>query len=149
MSAELRIARPEDLAPVADLVRRYHASESHYPKLARVESVLEPLLDESELGRIWLVELGGRAIGYIALCFGYSIELGGRDAFIDEFYIVEEHRGKGIGAVVLEQIRPLARELGIKALHLEVAHGNDRASKLYRRAGFTSRDRYHLMTLVP
>lgn len=149
MPAELRIAGTEDMACVVDLVRRYHACENLSPENAGLESVLEPLLGQGDAGRIWIVELGGDAIGYVALCFGYSIEFGGRDAFIDELYILEEHRGRGIGAAVLAQIRCIARELGIEALHLEVARGNDRARRLYRRSGFVARDRYHLMTLVP
>ncbi len=70
----------------------------------------------------------------------------GRDAFVDEFFIGESHRGHGIGRsalkLVIEQMKPLA----IQALHLEVASNNERARKLYQAAGFTSRKKYHLMT---
>lgn len=148
MRAELRSAGTEDMACVVELVRRCHAYENLSREIFGLESVLEPLLEQGDAGRIWIVELGGDAIGYVALCFGYSIEFGGRDAFIDEFYILEEHRGRGIGASVLGEIPCIARELGVKALHLEVARGNDRARRLYRRSGFVARDKYHLMTLV-
>lgn len=85
-------------------------------------------------------------MGYVALCFGYSIELGGRDAFIDELFLVENARGQGIGKKVLEYVTRQAASLDIAAVHLEVAHANDRAKRLYLQAGFSPRDRYHLMT---
>jgi hypothetical protein len=55
------------------------------------------LLHDKRLGEIWLVRKADSLIGYIAVCYSYSIEFGGRDAFIDEFYIVAAERGKGTG----------------------------------------------------
>ncbi len=43
-----------------------------------------------------------RPAGYIAICKGNSIEFCGFDAFIDEFFIRAESRGKGPRAKVLE-----------------------------------------------
>jgi ribosomal protein S18 acetylase RimI-like enzyme len=36
----------------------------------------------------------------------------------------------------------------VRAVHLEVDTGNDRARRLYERSGFAVRERYHLMTKV-
>lgn len=89
----------------------------------------------------------GSPIGYIAVCYSYSIEFGGRDAFIDEFYIEAAERGKGIGGRVLKEIAALMRARGIVAVHLEVDGQNERARAAYARAGFSSRDKYHVMSL--
>ena len=48
---------------------------------------------------------------------------------------------------MLREIRRKARDLGINALHLEVARDNEFAQRLYRRAGFVARDKYVLMSL--
>ena len=148
MSVNLAPATPDDLAAVLDLVRRYHAFEAIAFDENAVTRTLAPLLQHGEVGRIWLIERDAATIGYVALCFGYSIELGGRDAFVDEMYILEEHRGEGIGKAVLAEIQTRARSLGVKALHLEVERGNDRARKLYLSLGFQSRERFHLMTCM-
>ena len=55
---------------------------------------LAQLLADPTLGRAWL--LPGCA-GYLILTFGFSLEYGGRDAFIDEFFIAAPHRGRGLG----------------------------------------------------
>ena len=86
-------------------------------------------------------------VGYIAISFGFSLEMGGIDGFIDEFYIRANVRGRGMGSEVLESLLPALAQHGVKALHLEVSPGN-RAQKLYARAGFKLRDGYHLMTRV-
>ena len=146
MSLILKLATIDDTDTIVELVRLYHAFEAIEFREQATTEALRPLLQHGDAGGIWLIELAGSTIGYIALCFGYSIELGGRDAFIDELFILEEHRGRGVGKTVLEEIQSKARERKVKALHLEVERSNDRARKLYRSLGFASRERFHLMT---
>ena len=76
---------------------------------------------------------------------GYSIEYGGRDAFIDEVYIRAAYRGQGIGRQAMMFAETQCRALGVRALHLEVARDNTNAHALYRKVGFVDHDRY-LMT---
>jgi ribosomal protein S18 acetylase RimI-like enzyme len=113
---------------------------------------LRRLLRTPQAGVVWVVEArSGRereAIGYLVLTFGYTLERGGRDAFIDELYVRPERRGRGLGALAVATAEITARRLRVRAVHLEVDTGNDRARRLYERIGFTVRQRYHLMTKV-
>ena len=61
---------------------------------------------------------------------------GGRDGFLDDFYLAPEARGRGLGRQALEALEREAQALGIRVLHLEVEGGNRRAEGLYRRSGF-------------
>ncbi len=146
MSIQLRLIEEPDLPQLLPLVCAYHEFEDIGHPDADTESTLRPLVGESALGRIWLVCLASQPIGYVALCFGYSIEFAGRDAFVDEMFIVPEYRGRGFGREVLALVRHQAAALGIRALHLEVAGDNHRAQSLYQRAGFAPRRRYFLMS---
>lgn len=144
---KMRIATLDDADTLLPLVRAYHEFEGIKSTNAeRAESVAPLLPEDTAAGRVWLIEMKGEAIGYIALCFGYSIEFGGRDAFVDEFYIVEEARGRGIGRAVLEAVKVAAVSFGVRVLHLEVARENHEAKRLYSNAGFASRERFHLMS---
>jgi ribosomal protein S18 acetylase RimI-like enzyme len=78
------------------------------------------------------------------LTLGYSLEYHGRDAIIDELYIIEEYRGQGIGTRAIELAAKESRSLGIKALHLEVERKNTNAQHFYRKIGFEDHDRYLL-----
>lgn len=86
--------------------------------------------------------------GYIVLTFGFSLEYHGRDALVDEIYLRERFRGQGTGTRGLQFIEGVCRELGIRALHLEVERANIIAQSVYRRAGFVDHDRYLLTKLV-
>jgi ribosomal protein S18 acetylase RimI-like enzyme len=74
------------------------------------------------------------------LSFDFSLEYGGRNAWIDELFIRPELRGKGVGSKALDFAVQGARECGAKVLHLEVNRGNP-AINLYRRYGFEDHNR--------
>ncbi len=146
MSVELHLVTGDTFAQLLPLVRAYHEFESVELDEETRAAVLRPLLGESTLGRVWLVSIAGEVVGYVAICFGYSIEFAGRDAFVDELFITEAHRGQGIGRDVLARVESEAAALGIRVLHLEVARTNTRAQKLYAAAGFRARERFFLMS---
>ena len=84
----------------------------------------------------WLVELDGKPVGYIALGVGYSIEVGGLDAFIDEIYIDPAWRHRGLATAALHHAIEQASRLGIRRLCLEVAAHNKALEDFYARLGF-------------
>lgn len=135
-AAVLRAASPGDAALLLRLARAFHAGDGH-PLDAAGETAIGCLCRGEPLARAWLIEEAGRPLGYAVLTLGFSVELGGRDGFVDDLYLAEEARGRGIGSAVLDRLVEEARALGIGALHLEVEPGNEAAARLYRRAGFT------------
>jgi GNAT superfamily N-acetyltransferase len=146
-TVELEAAGAAQLATLLPLVRGYHEFENVTMSDAERAAALAPLLEPgSSLGRVWLVRQGGEVVGYAALTFGYSIEFRGRDAFVDELFLVAQARGRGIGSAVLGRVRAQAAALGLVALHLEVARDNLQARRLYERWGFAAREQFHMMS---
>jgi GNAT superfamily N-acetyltransferase len=77
----------------------------------------------------------------MAVALGFSFEYRGREAFVDELFIAESHRGRGLGREALEIAEAYCREAGVNALHLEVERHREDALELYRRRGFTDHGR--------
>jgi len=144
----LKLAGPTQLEELLPLVSAYHAFEDVESSSEQRRSSVSHLLQDKSLGEIWLIRKLDNLIGYIAVCYSYSIEFGGRDGFIDEFYIEAAERGRGIGSNVLEEVSALLSERGIVGLHLEVDGTNEKARAAYARAGFSIRDKYHVMSLL-
>jgi ribosomal protein S18 acetylase RimI-like enzyme len=145
MSIRTRLAVPADLERLLPLVRELWKHEHMEWDATRTPAALARLIGDASLGRVWIMEDDGRAIAYLALCFGYSLEFFGRDAFIDELYIDPDYRNVGHGFRLLAIVEDACAELDVRALHLEVDHVNERAKELYKRAGFVEHDRW-LMT---
>lgn len=145
MVTTFKSAEIADTEILIELIREYYDFDSHSFDEAIVRTTLVKVLKDSALGRVWLIQQDSKAIGYIVLTFGYSLEYRGRDAFIDEFYIRESYRGQGIGGRAIQFIESACPALEIQALHLEVERKNIAAQKFYREVGFKDQDRY-LMT---
>ena len=126
-------------------MRSYYA-EDDYPFVERdAIAAVVALMRYENLGRIWVAIENESVVGYLAVTLGFSLEYGGRDAFIDELFIVEDHRNKGIGTSALELAEAYCREAGVRAVHLEVERHRASAIALYSRIGFVENNR-QLMT---
>jgi len=146
MESIIRIAENHDLKQLLPLVMQYHEFEGIQQSLSVCEKSLAPLLATQQFGYILILEQKNRLIGYIAVCFGYSIEFAGRDAFIDEFYLLPEFRSKGYGRQMFEKICDELRQNGFKAMHLEVKKSNKKARLFYEKWGFNNRECFNMMT---
>jgi ribosomal protein S18 acetylase RimI-like enzyme len=144
MNTTFRTAARADLALLIRFMREFYEHD-HLPfDEAAARQALEKILHDHSLGRVWLIYDGEQAIGYVVLTLGYSLEYHGRDAFVDELYIRESHRGKGVGAQAIQFVEESCRALEVKALHLEVERANTKAQAFYHKAGFQDHERYLL-----
>jgi ribosomal protein S18 acetylase RimI-like enzyme len=140
-----RAAHLRDLPLLLELMQELYGYEERPFQLNRAEIAMQQLLDQASLGQVYFVIVNTEIAGYVVLTFGFSLEFGGRDAFIDELYLKEAYRGQGIGGKTLEFVAQICRTEKIQALHLEVDVGNQRAQTLYEKAGFLIRSS-HLMS---
>jgi GNAT superfamily N-acetyltransferase len=113
--------------------------------LERAGRTCEWLLANPDLGGIWLIQFEGCDAGYLIVTLCVSIEFRGRFALLDELYVEESFRGRGIGKDAVEFASSWARARGLGAIRLETAEDNLRAQSLYRKCGYLLEER-HLMT---
>ena len=87
----------------------------------------------SPLLRGYLLEEDGRAAGYAYVTFCYSCEAAGEVVLLEELFVKEEYRGKGLGQQFLTWLFE-AFPHAVR-FRLEVVRGS-RAAHLYLRSGF-------------
>jgi ribosomal protein S18 acetylase RimI-like enzyme len=83
-----------------------------------------------------LLRLAGRPIGYCS-CSRTSIP---DEMKLEQLYLLQEFRGKGLGGFMLCHVESQARKLGLRVLMLQVNKRNADAIAVYRKAGFTVRE---------
>ena len=148
MQPQLRIATSDDLTLLVDFMRQFYAIDNYPFDAPIARQVIQQIVEDGSLGRVWLIDYAGAAIGYVVLTFGFSLEYRGRDAFIDELFLLDAYRGQGLGTQILQFVLDACPALGIHALHLEVEHSNVAGQRLYRKHGFTGHDRHLLTHLI-
>jgi len=146
VSAALTLAKPEHLDRLVTLCAAFHTEEGITQSDEARRDALAPLLEGSPYGAVYLIGPARAPIGYLVVCFGWSIEFGGLDAILDELYIRPGVRGRGIATESLIALPRALAEGGLRAIHLEVDRENTAAVKLYKRAGFTPREKYMFMS---
>ena len=134
----------EDSDLLAGLMREFYLVEHlHYDEQI-VRRALRLILGNRLYGMIHIISLDAEVIGYVVLTFGFSLEFHGRNALLDELYVREAFRGRGVGGKALDMVEEICRREGIAAIHLEVDRSNTMARELYHRAGYRDHDRYLL-----
>lgn len=145
METTFTLADASRFASLLEMMRDFYAHERLPFDEDVILSSLRKVVADPSLGRVYLMMVDETVVGYVVLTFGFSLEYHGRDAFVDEIYVKENYRGRGIGKCCLQFVEGVCREVGVKALHLAVDRVNTNAQAVYRRAGFKEQDRY-LMT---
>jgi diamine N-acetyltransferase len=135
-----RLAAEADTVILLNFMRAYYAFDGHGFDEQKARLALTTLLSDPNLCRVWCVLDGEAPVGYVVIAFGYSLEWLGRDAFVDEFYLLQEYRGRGWGRNTMAFVEDAARTLNVRALHLEVVQQNAAALKIYRKLGFKDRE---------
>jgi ribosomal protein S18 acetylase RimI-like enzyme len=129
-----RLAVVDDLNVLLQLNKEFCEIDNHEFNETRIKNAFLPLLLNTQLGVVILLELESEITGYAVLTWGWSIESGGREGLIDEIYISK--RNSGLGAALLSEVIKVAKESDVKKIFLETELANERVRNFYQRHGF-------------
>jgi ribosomal protein S18 acetylase RimI-like enzyme/catechol 2,3-dioxygenase-like lactoylglutathione lyase family enzyme len=134
---DIRPARRDDLPQVIALLRSQLEEHDVTLEDAALAGATRALVEQPSLGRV-LVAAGddGTLAGVAVLSFMWTLEHGGRAAWLDELYVAPGRRRHGLGRRLTKAALAVAAEHGAIALDLEVEDGHEAAEELYRSMGF-------------
>ncbi|MGH1425253.1 MAG: GNAT family N-acetyltransferase [Pseudooceanicola sp.] len=142
----LHLAGPEDAERLDPMVAAFHVEQGIDRDAPSRAASIAPLLAGSPHGVAYLIGPARAPIGYLVISFGWSLEFGGLDGFLDEIWIRPGVRGRGIGTEVLTALPKALAEAGLTALHLEARRGDEQLERFYRKLRFEPRPDYMLMS---
>lgn len=138
MNPQFFVAGADDIETILQLQQEFYDIETYRDT---AKEVLRTLIDNAMYGKVWLILIGGQVSGYIILTLGFSFELKGKAAFLDEFYLRPQYRNNGIEERAIDFLATQAKTMGIKAIHLQVAAQNESSIQLYNHYGFQDQKR--------
>lgn len=141
-------SNPETITS-ADIASGFALSRDSVPRdaIAIYERHLSAILDNEE-DPVIVAECEGRIIGFLVLRIeGYGGPLCG---MLDEFLVLPEYRGQGIGKSMLTMAIDILRSEGIRTLLCSAGCKNDFAHEFLPRNGFqVVSQSYHLIINEP
>jgi GNAT superfamily N-acetyltransferase len=133
---EVRWAERKDAPLVYALVRALVQAERSDPPSP---AVFARTWRESFHGRGFRFALaweGAQLVGCMSLHAHYSTWRGAPVVSLEDFFVLHNSRGKGIGGSMLAFCDGYARSLKAARIELHVRQDNERAQQLYKRSGF-------------
>ena len=130
-----------DIETIVSMMQEFYAIDNYPISVDVSKALFQEFISKENLGKAWLILSDNEIVGYLILTFVFSFEYQGRIAFLDELYVTEKARGKGIGSEAIVFIKTESHKLSLKLIYLEVEPHNENAQKLYLANGFESHNR--------
>ena len=138
-----------DISTITQMMQDFYAIDNYPMNVEVTKNLFHEFISNEHLGKSWLIYSENEIVGYIILTFIFSFEYGGKIAFVDELFIKETARGKGIGKEAIQFIQKEVPKLSLKLLYLEVEPHNENAQKLYLAHDFVIHNRKLMKYKVP
>lgn len=136
MPLEIRKLQKQDKELFLDFLNRFYHSEAvlHPTDRELHLNIFNEIIRSDTYLLCFVFELDGEAAGYALLSKCFCPEVGGSIIWIEQLYINEEHRGKGIAKEFLSFIE---KEFSPDRIRLEVEEDNENAIRLYEKNGYS------------
>jgi GNAT superfamily N-acetyltransferase len=132
----IRFATSHDAPTILGLIQGLAAYER---EPAAVEVTAVRLRDQMETPNppfeCLLAEDDGRAVGFALFFRNYSTWRGLPGLYLEDLFVLEEYRGRGIGGALLRRLQEIVTERGWGRMEWAVLNWNTPAQSFYREIG--------------
>ena len=136
---EIRNASPSDIADIVRLMREFAVYENleDYCEIT-AEKLFASMFGDQAFVEGLIATANGGAFGYALFYPSFASFRGERGFYLEDIYIGDEHRGKGIGEEMLRHIARTALERGFERIDFQVLDWNTNAIEFYKKLGAVS-----------
>lgn len=137
----IRQIQKKDRAAYLQLAQEFYQTNAvlHSIPVSHMENTFEELMRSEEYAEAYIFEVDEEIAGYALLAKTYSQEAGGRIIWIEELYVRDSFRSKGLGKQFFEYLdNNMAEETA--RVRIEVERTNDGAISLYKKIGYGNLD---------
>jgi GNAT superfamily N-acetyltransferase len=136
VTVSIRFAEPADVASIAELIRGLARYERLEDEVKMTEEVLAlSLFGPRPYAETLLAEVDGTPVGFALFFHSFSTFLALPGIYLEDLFVVPEHRGLGVGRALLERLAQIAVERGCGRLEWSVLDWNIDAIAFYERLG--------------
>ncbi len=140
-SIKTRRATEADVPAVLGFIKAL----ADYEKLSHAVAASEELLREHLFGprpaaEVILAESDGMPVGFATYFQTFSTFVGRPGIWLEDILVLPEHRGRGVGQILLREVARVAFERNAGRLEWSVLDWNTPAIEFYRKVGAVAQD---------
>ncbi|HMO63201.1 MAG TPA: GNAT family N-acetyltransferase [Ferruginibacter sp.] len=131
MSFIIRAATGKDFDAIHVLIQEF-ASFIQTPE--KVSNTPAQMLQDKDFFNCIVATDDEKIIGFATYFFAYY-SWSGRATYLDDLYVTEMHRGKGVGTMLLKYVIQIAKENNCRKVKWQVSKWNTKAISFYKKLG--------------
>lgn len=136
MTLHIRAAEQADVPAISHLIRELAKFEKLEDQVVLTDELLRTgLFGPRPYAETVIAEEGGEAIGFALFFHTFSTFLARPGLYLEDLFVLEDHRGQGVGRALLAHLARLAVERECGRLEWAVLNWNQEAIRFYERLG--------------
>ncbi|MDO5111776.1 MAG: GNAT family N-acetyltransferase [Clostridia bacterium] len=109
---EFRFAEAADTAKILFFIKELAAYEKMSAEVVATEDVLREWIFEKKMAEVLFVVVDGQEVGFALFFHNFSTFLGRAGMYLEDLFVLPEHRKKGYGKALFGQLAKIAVERG-------------------------------------
>ena len=136
MTLRIRAAETGDVPVIADLIRQLAKFEKLENEVVMTDELLATgLFGARPYAEALIAEEDAKPIGFALFFHTFSTFLARPGIYLEDLFVLDEHRGHGVGRALLAHLAHLAVQRGCGRLEWAVLDWNQNAIRFYERLG--------------
>ena len=142
MDVTFRFAQRQDAGLILEFVRQLAEYEKMADQVVAEQAVLEKWLFEEKKAEVLFALADGREVGFALFFHNFSTVLGRCGIYLEDLFVLQEYRGRGIGTAILKQLARITVERGCGRLEWCCLDWNQPSIDFYRSQGAAAMEQW-------
>ena len=143
-----RTAQREDCALILHFIRSLAKYEKMLDDVTATEQTLEEWLFLKKSASVIFAVVDGQEVGFALYFTNFSTFLGRAGLYLEDLFVVPEHRGKGIGKALLKRLAEIAVDCGYGRMEWICLDWNKSSIDFYKSLGAEAIDEWTIYRLT-
>ena len=136
----IRTASAENCGRILQMIRALARYEKMEDQVVATEDLLREWIFEKKKAEVLFATEDGREVGFALFFHHFSTFLGRAGIYLEDLYVMPEHRGKGHGKALLKRLAQITLERGCGRMDWLCLDWNERSIAFYRSLGAEALD---------
>ena len=144
----IRYARETDLPQILNFIKQLAIYENMLDDVVATESLLREWIFEKQKAEVLLAEEDGIPVGFALFFHNFSTFLGRAGIYLEDLFVMPEHRSKGYGKALLRRLAQITMERGCGRLEWSCLDWNKPSIDFYLSLDATPMDQWTVYRLT-
>ena len=135
MGLTFRFAEERDTPLILDFIRRLADYEHLLDQVVADEATLADQLFEKKNAEVLFALEDGKEVGFALFFHNFSTFLGRAGLYLEDLFVLPEHRGKGYGKAILQRLAAISLERGCGRMEWWCLDWNQPSIGFYKSLG--------------